>query len=157
MTKTMTINHNTRTIEMTKKFAELSSRFGTPEYYDLQQARRDYPRYSVRIKTAPKKNDSQKGLNYEFMKGYIKEHNESLIENFNILYENRKGEDRVTYGQIKKWFLDNFSELDTRKSDEEKEDEKEKVNQKKAKIYEILNATTKKETTKVNNLVALKA
>ena len=110
MTKTMTINNNTRTIEMTKKFAELSSRFGTPEYYDLQQARRDYPRYFVRIKTTSKKNGSQKGLNYEYMKSYIKEHNESLMETFNTLCgkdEVEEGEEKVcaTYGQIKKMVL----------------------------------------------------
>ena len=159
-TKTMTINHNTRTIEMTKKFAELSSRFGTPEYYDLQQVRRDYPRYSVRIKTTSKKNGSQKGLNYEFMKSYIKEHNESLMEAFNYLSgkdEVEEGEEevRATYGQVKKWFLNNFPELDTRKTKKEKDEKKTKENQKRAKIYEILNSSAKNDVKKVNNLVAI--
>lgn len=164
MTKTMTINNKARTIEMTKKFEKLASRFGTKEYFDLQQARKDYPLYTTRIITTSKKNTSQKGLNYEFMKDYIKKHNERLMENFNTLSGNcdlEEGEEKIkaSYGTIKKWFLSNFPELDTKKSKETLAKIKAKEDQKKARIFEILNSIDKKEekneNKKENNVTKL--
>ena len=43
----ITINAKNRSIELTKTFAAASSKFGTPEYDQLQQVRRDYPNYKV--------------------------------------------------------------------------------------------------------------
>ena len=43
----MKINSRTQVIEMTKKFAKAAARFGSEEYNQLQQARRDYPNFKV--------------------------------------------------------------------------------------------------------------
>ena len=48
----ITINTKAHTIEMSKKYAVNASRFGTPEYNELQQVRRDYPNYRIVTKSA---------------------------------------------------------------------------------------------------------
>ena len=117
MTNEIRINDKNRTIEITKKFAANAKRFGTPEYDDLQAVRHDYPRYRIEIKTASKKADCFKGLTYDYMKGYILSHNKELLESFFVLCgKTEKGEKQefaatASYGEIKKWFLDQFSEL----------------------------------------------
>lgn len=45
MTNSLTINERNKTIEMTKKFANAAKRYGSNEYRDLQNARKDYPTY----------------------------------------------------------------------------------------------------------------
>ena len=117
MTNNIRINDKNHTIELTKKFATAAKRFGTPEYEDLQTVRRDYPRYRIEIKTPAKKADCFKGLTYDYMKGYIVSHNKELLCNFFTLCgKTEDGDDQefaaaATYGEIKKWFLDQFSEL----------------------------------------------
>ena len=39
----MTINYSSRTIQLTKKFAKAAEKFGSDEYKNLQEARRDNP------------------------------------------------------------------------------------------------------------------
>ena len=63
----MTINMKKNAIEMTKKFAKAAAKFGSPEYKQLQEARRDNPTFSVVTvtrKTTTKKN-TYKGLTYD--------------------------------------------------------------------------------------------
>ena len=43
----MKINQKNRAIEMSKKFAKAASVFGSREYKQLQEVRRDYPDFSV--------------------------------------------------------------------------------------------------------------
>lgn len=136
MTNEIRINDKNHTIEITKKFATAAKRFGTPEYEDLQTVRRDYPRYRIEIKSPAKKADCFKGLTKKYMQTYIEKkiavrdneikkgndpeaENEFMpvLVNFYLLCgKNENGEDQefaaaATYGEIKKWFLDQFSEL----------------------------------------------
>ena len=89
----ITINAKNRTIELTKTFATASSKFGSPEYEQLQMARKDYPNYKVVTITrkAPKSDKPTfKGLTYEYMEKYIKSHDnaeENMAEVFYISYE----------------------------------------------------------------------
>ena len=69
----MFINEKKNAIELSKKEAKAAAKFGTPEYKALQEARRDYPTFSVKTvsqKPAAKKN-TFKGLTYEYMEMYI--------------------------------------------------------------------------------------
>ncbi len=43
----ITINNKARTIEINKTFAAASSKYGSPEYKELQDAPRDYPDFRV--------------------------------------------------------------------------------------------------------------
>ena len=43
----MFINEKKKAIELSKKEAKAAAKFGTTEYKQLQEARRDYPTFSV--------------------------------------------------------------------------------------------------------------
>ena len=77
MTKII-INERKRTIELTKGFAKKASVFGSEEYRQLQEARRDYPTYRViTVKSASgNKKNALKGLTYEYMEKYIELHDD---------------------------------------------------------------------------------
>jgi len=136
MTNNIRINDKNHTIEITKKFATAAKRFGTSEYEDLQTVRRDYPRYRIEIKTSSKKADCFKGLTHNYMKDYIekrivdrdKEINEGndpeaknefreILVNFYFLCglteegEKQEFAAAASYGETKKWFLEQFPEL----------------------------------------------
>ena len=85
----MTINYSSRTILLTKKFAKAAEKFGSDEYKDFQEARRDNPTFKVVIvaRKAADKKDSYKGLTYEYMEKYIKAHDEdgSIMEEYKML------------------------------------------------------------------------
>ena len=98
----MKINFSSKTIEVTKTFANKASDFGSEEYYTLRAAMSDLPDFTVAIKTAPKRRrTSMSGLTYEAMAAYISMSDEdgSLMRDFQIL---RQG---CSYGEIKKWFM----------------------------------------------------
>ena len=121
MTNSILINDKSRTIEITKKFAAAAKYYNTTEYDELQNVRKDYPNYRVQIKTVSKKADHFKGLTFNFMEKHIKNHKEELLSNFYILCgKTEKGEEQefaasATYGEIKKWFLEQFPELNIKR------------------------------------------
>ena len=109
-------NHKNRTIEITKKFDKASSRFGTDEFKALQEAVAFAPQYKVVVKNR-KANDSLKGLTYNFMEKYIKNHDaDGSIWNEYMEYRGYMTEDGETvlagdamsYGDIKVWFLEKY-------------------------------------------------
>lgn len=111
----MFINEKKNAIELTKKEAKAAAKFGTPEYKALQDARKDYPGFkTVTVTTkAPAKNDTFKGLTYEFMESYIKAHDEKVMAEYMTLrgLSDEAKENLLkahTYGEMKKWFLKKF-------------------------------------------------
>ena len=72
----ISINAKNRTIELTKTFATASSKFGTPEYDQLQKARQDYPNYKVVTVARKEKTSGTSGLTFEFMELYIEQHDD---------------------------------------------------------------------------------
>ena len=117
--KNLTINRNARTIEVSKRFDILSSRFGSEEYKMLQEVRRDYPGYKV-VVAAPKASKSSKpsfkGLTYEYMEKYISKHDDeqnTIMEEYMILRgmtddAEEAFAESLTYQEIKTWFLDKY-------------------------------------------------
>lgn len=73
----LTINAAANTIEMTKEFARKAKYFGTDEYKLLQDARKDYPTFSVATRKTVSK-ESYKGLTINYMYNYIKKHPQTL-------------------------------------------------------------------------------
>ena len=114
----MYINEKKMAIEMTKKFAAAARKFGTQQYRDLQEARRDYPNFKVVTITrnTTGKQDLYKGLTYEFMESYIQKHDDeeqSIMAEYMML--RGKSEDAkdhlvapYSYGKKKKWILKTF-------------------------------------------------
>ena len=112
----ITINTRNHTIEMNKTFTAAASKYGSPEYVELQNARRDYPTY--RVVTIAKKaaKSDYKGLTYEYMEKYIKAHDDekkSIMKEFLDL--RGKSEDAKAigamsegYSRIKAWFFEQY-------------------------------------------------
>ena len=119
----MFINEKKNTIELTKKEATAAAKFGTPEYKNLQQARRDYPTFSVVTVTrkASTKKNTFKGLTYEYMEMYIEKHDDeekSIMAEYLMLRGlTDEAEEALaesfTYLEMKDWFLNKFPAIKT--------------------------------------------
>lgn len=129
----MNANLMTKKIEMTKTEAKAAGKPNTAEYNTLLELMNNFPGYQIEIvKTAAKKVDRFKGLDYDYMKNYIEKHpleievemeegekeTKPIME---IFYELR-GLDKdgkkigmaaaATYGEIKMWFLTQYPEIE---------------------------------------------
>ena len=106
---TITINRKNHTIEMpSKKYALAASKYGSDEYIEVQNARRDYPNYKVVTKSI-KRTDPLKGITYEKMKKHI-ENCDSGSENekfFKSLIDSKSAR-KATYGEVKAWFTKTY-------------------------------------------------
>lgn len=120
-------------IEMTKTESKAAGKPNTPEYNTMLELMNNFPGYQIEIvKTAAKKVDRFKGLDYDYMENYIKKHpleievevEEDKTETkpiMEIFYELR-GLDKdgkkigmaavATYGEIKMWFLTQYPEIE---------------------------------------------
>ena len=104
----MKINFSSKTIEVTKTFANKASRFGTEEYQMLVTAMQDLPDFKIVIKaTKSACRRHTKQPTYEYMKNYISMHDEAdtLMQEFHCLLQG------CSYGEIKKWFMTKFPEF----------------------------------------------
>lgn len=115
----MNANLMTKKIEMTKTEAKAAGKLNTTEYNTLLELMNNFPGYQIEIvKTAAKKVDRFKGLDYNYMRDYIKSHNEELLKAFYTLRgldENGKKVGMAaaaSYGEIKMWFLEQFPEIE---------------------------------------------
>ncbi len=122
----ISINTKNRTIELSNTFAKAASLFGSEEYRQLQEARRDYPNYrviTVKQKSTAKA-DFQK-LSFSYMDEYVKKHiqTEDLKKEYLNLraldedWNKDKGKEAADYQVIKDWFLNNFPEFEKFRAD----------------------------------------
>lgn len=116
------VNHQMRTIEMTKTFADKASRFGSDEYDALMLAREQNPGYTTKVitrKTAKSDKPSYKGLTYEYMEKYIltldDEKQSAMNEYLELRAMTDEAEDvlleSATYQEMKDWFLEKHPEI----------------------------------------------
>lgn len=125
----MFINNKKMTIEVSKKFDTASRKFGTQEYKDLQEVRKDYPSYKVVVvtrKTTVKK-DNFKGLTYEYMEKYISNHDGDgkIMEKYKDLrgLSERAKEalaESCSYLEVRAWFLNTYPAIAKFHEDREK-------------------------------------
>ena len=104
---------------VSKVEAKAAGKPSTNEYNTLLELLKNFPGYQIEIvKTAAKKVDRFKGLDYNYMADYIKSHNEELLKEFYTLRgldENGKKVGMAaaaSYGEIKMWFLEQFPEVE---------------------------------------------
>lgn len=105
-------------IEMTKKFAAAARKFGTKQYRDLQEARRDYPNFKVVTITRKSTGcqDTYKGLTYKFMVDYIQKHDDAeqsiMAEYLTLRGQSEAAKENLveaySYNEMKTWFLKTF-------------------------------------------------
>ena len=114
------IDRDTRTIELSKNFDKAASRFGTREYEALQQVRKDYPNFTIVVKSVRNKADHYKGLTYDFMEKYIASHDDEkttiMAEFLDLRGLSEEaiafGAEPLSYGEIKAWFFKKFPEIE---------------------------------------------
>ena len=117
----MTINATARTISLTKKEMTAARHVGTPEYKELQTARRDYPGFAVTTITRKVNTlrETYKGLTYAYMEKYIKTHDdaEETIWAEYMMYRGTPIDPAdelpvpYTYNQMKVWFLGKYEAI----------------------------------------------
>ena len=100
----ITINYKKNTIEITKSFEKKASAYGSVEYTELANARKEFPNFRIIVKAAKTKS-TFKGMDLDFMRDYIASH-DNKEENMAAL--NRLCEKNLTYGEIKQWFIDTY-------------------------------------------------
>lgn len=119
MKNTLKINHENKTIVMDRTFAKFAENTRSDEYAHLQQVRRDYPDYTVSLRTIKRnpEKETYKGLTYEYMEDYILRHESeenalAIIKEFNELRTISKCHKQgLRYPTIKRWFLEKYPEI----------------------------------------------
>lgn len=119
MKNTLKINHENKAIVMDRTFAKFAENTRSEEYAHLQQVRRDYPDYTVTIRTIKRnpEKETYKGLTYEYMEDYILRHESeenalAIIKEFNELRTISKCHKQgLRYPTIKRWFLEKYPEI----------------------------------------------
>ena len=111
----ITINTKNNTLVITKKFEKAASKFGSPEYRELKEARADFPNFKVVVRTVKQKKETYKGLTYEYMENYIMVHDTEKKEHMTE-YRILRGLDddlaeSFSYNEIKAWFFSTFPEI----------------------------------------------
>lgn len=135
----MNANLMTKKIEMSKNEAKAAGKIGTPEFEKLRQYMEMYPGFEVQIKAPGKRKVEFRGLTYEYMKNYIKKHDnekgEIMAEFRELIAQDKKDKvegaehlEATGYLDVKKWFLAKFPEIKKYKEAHDK------------KVQEILNA-----------------
>lgn len=124
----ITINTKNGTIELAKGFAKAASRYGTTEYAQLQEVRRDYPKYAIKIvehkkftkseKSETKEIDIYKGLTFTYMENYISKHDDGgeIMRDYKTLKGTSEDAmemlaESVGYNKIREWFLNTYPEI----------------------------------------------
>ena len=118
-------------IEMTKAEAKAAGKIGSDKFNELRQYMNEFPGFEIQIKAPAKRKVEFRGLTYEYMKNYIKKHddeNGTIMAEFRELIAQDK-KDKVEgaehleatgYLDVKKWFLAKFPEIRQYKEDHTK-------------------------------------
>ena len=113
---TIIINAKNRTIEISKTFAAAASKFGSQEYRDLMDARRENPSYKVVTVVKKGARPKFKGLTYEYMETYIAKHDDdenTIMNEYKVLRaQTEEAEEALavsaSYTEIKDWFFEKY-------------------------------------------------
>ena len=111
----ITINERNNTLVITKKFEKAASKYGSPEYKELKEAKADFPNFRVVTRTTKKKEETYKGLTYKYMENYIKDHDNEgkIMAEFKIMTGQTKDSmKKGSYVEVKKWFLGIYEEFE---------------------------------------------
>ena len=116
MKNSIMLNHETKSIVITKAFSKNASTYGTTEYKDLIKIKNDFRDYQIVVKSAPKRKRGINDISLADMEAYIKKHDderESIMTTFNSMVNEKVGENlkRTSFFTIKKWFFDQYPEL----------------------------------------------
>jgi len=121
----ITVNYKNHTLELSRKFADAAAKYGTEEYKELQEVRRDYPGYKVNVaKSKATKTDKEqdifKGLNYDYMEKYIEAHDDDeksiMAEYLDLRGKSDEAKElqagSASFLEIRSWFLNTFPAIE---------------------------------------------
>ena len=121
----MKINFEKKTIEMTKAEAKEASVYGSKEYKEMLKIRAELPEFTFTVITPVRRKanhsvDHLKGLDFDFMRTYIKTYgSEEQLAKLDSFRAHKKDGLKVKaegYGKVKKWFLNQFPEIEEYRS-----------------------------------------
>lgn len=113
-TNTYTINHEKKTITITREFAKRSGILNSDEYNLFMQFRKDLPDYTIQKRTADKNTNknTHKGLSIPFMEKCIAAmDNTAAKEEFKRVKAFYNGH-HAYYSKVKAWFLAKYPDYD---------------------------------------------
>lgn len=109
-----------KVIEMNKAEEKAAGTYGTAEFEELANLRKEFPNFRIVTKTSKSK-DNMKGLNTDYMEKYIKAHDKSedkavLKEFYSLRGCDEEGKKIdfapvAPYGTLKQWFLTYYPEV----------------------------------------------
>ena len=114
MKNVLKVDSVNKCLVMDRTFAKEAETVGSEAYMLLQNARRDYPTYTV-VRRQIKRNSAKecyRGLTYEYMESYIASHDNAAsrraeYSELRLLAECHS----IRYPTIKKWFLAAYPEV----------------------------------------------
>ena len=121
----MHVNYAERKIVLSSAFAKKAFTPGTDEYRQLQAVRNDYPDFVLKTRQfkTNTKQERYRGLNYDFMRDYIRKHEKDakpvLAELDEMIGISKCHSLGKRYPTIKKWFLETYPEIAEFGMDEE--------------------------------------
>lgn len=112
-TTNYTINFETETITITKKFGKAASQIGTPEFKEMKKLRNEFEGFAIEYRVIEKNEEkvSYKNLTFKMMESFIGSlpNSKTALVEFEKVKTVTNGE-KGQYAHIKKWFLDNYKE-----------------------------------------------
>lgn len=111
MKNTYSINHDNKTITLTKAYAKVANTPGTKEFRELTRLHKAFPDYDIVMRTATSKKEKEKhnGLTIDRMAFIIKNYakNDNALAEFEEVKKFYKGVNGY-YGKVKAWFLNKY-------------------------------------------------
>lgn len=108
---TYVINHDNKTITLTKNYAKLANTPDTKEFRELAKLHKAYSDYDIVMRTATPKEDKQKhtGLTIKRMEYHIKNiaKDDVALTQFEEVQKYYKGMAGY-YGKVRSWFLEKY-------------------------------------------------
>lgn len=111
------INHENKTITLTRAFAKLTSNPLNKEAKLLSRVVKDFPDYEIIVRTIKRNpdKDTYKGLTYDYMREYIIRFSEDkkadLKELEDMIFISQCHSKSKRYPVIKKWFLKKYPDV----------------------------------------------
>ena len=116
MTNSIMLNHETKSIVITKAFSKNASTYGTTEYKELIKIKNDFRDYQIVVRSVPKRKRGINDISLTDMETYIQKHDDeekSIMSTFKSMVNEKAGENlkRTSFFTIKKWFFEQYPEL----------------------------------------------
>lgn len=116
MKNSIMLNHETKSIVITKAFSKNASTYGTTEYKELIKIKNDFRDYQIVVRSVPKRKRGINDISLTDMETYIQKHDDeekSIMSSFKSMVNEKAGENlkRTSFFTIKKWFFEQYPEL----------------------------------------------